>query len=92
MRAELPMILDGAAIRSLVDYETGANLGSRVDDVDEKHAALDDLVLDIVRDGVSRVVDVDLCAVTRGSVASVEDAVGKGRREEDKQRVSVEGR
>jgi len=90
VRAERPMILD-RAICSLFVVETSANLGARVDDVNEKYTVLDDLVLDIVGDGVSCVVSPDLCAVARGNVTSVENAVGKWRGEEDKQRVSVEG-
>ena len=73
VRAEGPVVLDKAAINNLV-LETGANLGARIDDVDKEYVILDNLILNILRDGVRRVVAIDLCAVARENVTSVENA------------------
>ena len=74
VRTEGPVVLDKAAINNLLVLETGANLGARIDDVDKEYVILDNLILNILRDGVRRVVAVDLCAVAKGNVTSVENA------------------
>lgn len=73
VRTEGPMILDDATIGSLLVPETGASIDARIDDIAKEHVILDNPVLDIVGDGVRRVVGIDLCTVTRGSVTTVEN-------------------
>lgn len=79
--AEGPMVFDSTLVGSLLVRETGANLSASIDDVDKKNATLDDLLLDALRNGASRVVEFDLCLAARGSRREGEEA---------KQSVSVE--
>ena len=76
LRAEGPVVLNETAIGSVLGPEAGANLGTRIDDVDKERAVLDNPVLDVLGNGVRRVVGFDLCAVARGSITSVGNAGG----------------
>ena len=68
------MVLNKTAIGSVLGPEAGANIGARIDDVDKERVVLDNPVLDVLGNGVRRVVGFDLCAVARGSITSVGNA------------------
>jgi hypothetical protein len=79
---ERPVVLYETLIGSLPVLETGANLGARIDNVDKEHAVLDVLVLDVLRNGGSGVVDFNLYATARGSEVGRKVGREAGEREE----------
>ena len=79
---ECPVVLYETQIGSLVFLETGTSLRTRIDNINEENAILDDLVFNVLRNCSSGEVEFDLYPTARGNEVGRE----VGGREEKKDR------